>query len=58
MQNWNENESRMKEMKTFTLDEVRELLREQRNICAKVAQSYRFNKAYVLIKQAPEPELG
>ena len=48
----------MKEKKTFTLEEVRELLKEQRQLCAKVAQTYRFSKAYVLIQQAPEPNLS
>ena len=48
----------MKEKKTFTLEEVRELLKQQRQICAETAQAYRFNKDYVLIIQAPEPDLG
>ena len=45
-------------MKTFTEEEVKELLKKQRKICAKIVENYRYNKLYMQIQNAPEPKLN
>ena len=44
-------------MKTFTESEVKDLLRKQREICAKLAEGYRYNKLFKLIVKAPAPKI-
>jgi len=44
-------------MKTYTEEEVKFLLKKQRQICAQVIVKYRFNKVYKQIQMAPEPKL-
>lgn len=44
-------------MKTFTEEEVKYLLKKQREICARVVDNYRFNKLFKKIQGAPEPKL-
>jgi len=43
-------------MKTFSENEVKELLRKQREICAKLVEGYRYNKLFKQIVNAPEPK--
>ena len=45
-------------MRTYTQEEVKDLLKKQREICAKLAIKYRFNKLYEQIQDAPEPSLA
>jgi len=44
-------------MKTYTEDEVKELLKKQRKNCAQVVVKYRYNKLYQQIQAAQEPKL-
>ena len=44
-------------MKTYTEEEVKTLLKKQRQICAQVIVKYRFNQIYKRVQMAPEPKL-
>jgi len=45
-------------MRTYTQEEVKALLKKQREICAKLVIKYRFNKLYEQVQDAPEPKLN
>jgi hypothetical protein len=44
-------------MKKYTEEEVKVLLKKQREICAQQVDKFRFNKLYVKIQLAPSPKL-